>query len=179
MHVRRKTVIQVANEKVPFTTAAKWAGLGSDTRERGMKSGSPCLSCGGQGALRVYPDHGYCFSERKWYTTVSLLAEFWQTDREHAAIRALAEIGYRLPDYTDLWALASRDPEPAREALATALRTWCEANCPDWRVRQYDPAVARRLSQCLGLLPLVRTEGDCRLWLDRCKAAMGKVLFPL
>jgi len=177
MHVRRKTAVQVANEKVPFTTAAQWAGLGSDTRERGMKV--TCLSCGGQGALRVYPDHGYCFGERKWYTPVSLLAEYWQMDREHAAEKALEEIGYRLPDYTDLWALASREPEPAREALATALRTWCEANCPDWRTRQYDPAAARRLSQCLGLLTLVRTEDDCRLWLDKCKAAMGKVLLLL
>jgi hypothetical protein len=177
MHVRRKTAVQVANEKVPFPVAAGWAGLGSDSRERGMKV--TCLSCGGQGALRVYPTHGYCFGERKGYSSVSLLAEFWQTDREHAAIRALAKIGYKLPDYTDLWVLASRDPEPAREALAVALQTWCEANCPDWRTRQYDPAVARKFSLCKGLLPLVRTEEDCCLWLERCKGAMGRVLFPL
>lgn len=174
MHVRRKSVIQVANENVPFTTAAEWAGLGPDSRDRGMKV--TCLSCGGQGALRVYPDHGYCFGERKGFSPVSLLAEFWQTDREHAAVRALELSGYKLPDYTDRWDLAQRPPEPARESLAVALATWCEARCPDWAARQYEPFVALRRSQWLGLLPLVQTEEDCVLWLETGKAAMEKVL---
>jgi hypothetical protein len=172
--MRLKSVIAVANEKVPFTTAAGWAGLGSDSRDRGMKV--TCLSCGGQGALRVFPDHAYCFGERKYYTPVSLLAEFWEMDFEHAAVKALEKIGYRLPDYTDQWALAARDPEPARAELAAALQLWCEANCPDWAARQYGDAEARKLAQCLGLLPRVRTEEDCRKWLAKCKEAMGRVL---
>lgn len=170
----KRSLASIANERVPFLKAAEWAGLGGHERERGLKV--TCPSCGGQGALRVYPGHAYCFSERRGYTTVTLLAEVWEMDRESAAIRALNMIGYVPPGYAMLFEQAAREPEPAREHLATALRTWCEASVPDWRTRQYDPEVAAVLARCLSLLPLVRTEDQCARWLAGCKRAMARVL---
>jgi hypothetical protein len=175
MLIRVRPLAAIANEQVPFTTAAKWAGLGSDTRDRGLKTA--CPSCGEAGAMRVYPGHGYCFAERRGFSSVSLLAEVWEMSREAAAVAALEKIGYRPPGYEDLWEGVQREPEVAREALATALRTWCAANCPDWTRVQYDGDVARVLPACLARLPLVRTEADCTLWLEKCKQVMGRV-FP-
>lgn len=174
MLLRRKSLVTIANERVPFLTAAAWAGLGSGGRDRGMKVS--CPSCGEQSAMRVYPGHGWCFSERRYFTPVSLLAEVWDMDREDAAVRALDKIGYVPASYAHLWEDAARPPEPAREELARALQTWCAANCPDWTARQFEPAVSRLLSRCLGLLPAVHTAEDCTLWLDGCKAAMRRVL---
>jgi hypothetical protein len=174
MPPRKRSVIVIANEQVSFTQAMAWAGTSVGERQRGMKA--TCPSCGGDGYLRVWPDHGWCFGCRIWFTSVRLLAAAWRMDREHAAIRALDKIGYVPPSLASLWADARRPPEPVREELAQALLLWCEANCPDWTARQYDPAVARRHAACLGLLPKVATAEDCALWLVRCKEAMGDVL---
>jgi hypothetical protein len=172
---RPRSLVSVANEQVSFTRAASWAGLSSGgERDRGLKV--TCPSCGGQGALRVYPGHGYCFGERRRWTAVSLLAEKWELDEEHAAVRALDMIGYVPPDFEHMWDIAQRQPEVARENLARALRIWCEVYCADWVVRQYAPAVADRLSRCLGLLPGVLTEDQCNRWLVVCKEAMRRVL---
>jgi hypothetical protein len=169
------SVVAVANEQVSFTRAASWAGLSSGgERDRGLKV--TCPSCGGAGALRVYPGHGYCFGERLRYTAVSLLAEVWELDDEHAAKKALDKIGYIPPDYEHARDIAMRQPEPSRENLAAALRIWCEANYPDWPARQYAPAVAARFSRCLGALPSVRTEEHCDRWLVVCKEAMRRAL---
>jgi hypothetical protein len=172
---RKRSLYAVANERVSFDTAMAWAGAGSTgARERGMKV--TCPSCGEQGALRVYPDHGWCFGEQQYFSPVGLLAEVWDMDREEAAIKALDRIGYVPASYAHLWDEAQRECEPALDDLSAALRTWCEASCPDWRARQYDDAVARALSRCLGLLPAVRTEADCRKWLTVSKTVMGRVL---
>lgn len=170
----KRSLVSIANERVPFLTAAQWAGLGGHERERGLKVTCPC--CGGRGSLRVYPGHAYCFGERKFFTVVTLLAEVWEMDRESAAIKALKMIGYAPPGYAELFEYADRDREPAREHLATALRTWCEANCPGWRDRQYAPETAAALARCLTLLPLVRTEDQCSRWLAGCKQVMARVL---
>jgi hypothetical protein len=169
-----KPVVRFANQQVPFLTAAWWAGLDAGERARGMKV--TCPSCGERGALRVYADHGWCFSEQQYFSPVSLLAEVWEMDEEDAAVRALDKAGYASTG-TELWVSVLQGAEPARDELATALRTWCAANCPDWTARQYDKAVAGRLAQCLGLLPRVQTERDCRRWLAVCKEVMGRALF--
>lgn len=174
MPQRPESVVSIANRKVSFEKALRWADIRTGVRDRGMKT--VCPLCRESGALRVYPDHGYCFSERKYLSTVGLLAELWKLDYTHAAVKALDLIGYVPADYAHLWEDAQRDPEPAREELAAALRIWCEARCTDWGTRQYEPAVAGKLARCLGLLPKVHTEDQCLRWLEVCKVAMSRVL---
>lgn len=183
MALVKQSLVQVANSHVAFPTAARWAGIQffGEGRERGVKVRCPFGDVehpdgGRDPALRIYPDHGWCFACQKYYTPVSLLAEVWQVSREDAAVEALRRVGYVPANYAHLWENANRDPEPDRQSLGRALTTWCAANSGGWTKAQYDPAVAQRLSQCLGLLPLVRTEKDCRTWLAACKRAMGPFL---
>ena len=119
---------------------------------------------------------GNCFSERRYFSPVGLLAEVWDMEPEDAARQALDKIGYVPVSYARLWESAQREPEPAVADLADALRLWCASACPDWQARQYDEAVAGLLARCLGWLREVRTEDDCLLWLTKCKEAMGRVL---
>ena len=175
MVARKKTLYAIANERITFDTAMAWAGEGTaGTRERGMKT--TCPACGEQGALRVYPDHGYCFAEQAYLSPVSLLAGKWEMDNDSAAIKVLDRLGYVPAGYAHLWERAGRAPEPARGDLETALSLWCESNCPDWARRQYEPEAARARARCLGLLAKVRTEEDCRKWLAVSKTVMGRVL---
>lgn len=171
---RKKSLLAIANERVSFTRACELAGIKVGMRDRGMKT--TCPGCGQASALRVFTDHGYCFAEQKRYSAVQLLAEHWNMDFEHAAIRALNAVGYVPLSWAHRWEEAQADPPPALDALATALRTWCEANSPDWRHQKYDPQVSNRLAQCIGALRKVRTEEDCSKWLETCKVVMGRVL---
>jgi hypothetical protein len=170
-----KSLYAIANERISFDRAMAWAGAASaGTRERGVKV--TCPSCGEAGALRVYPDHGWCFAEQEYFSPVGLLARAWNMDEEPAAIRALGKIGYVPVGYAHLWEDARREPEPALDDLATALRLYCGRACPDWASRQYDEAVSGAMARCLGLLHAVRTEEDCRKWLAVSKTVMGRVL---
>jgi hypothetical protein len=171
---RRPTLTEIANDRISFHQALAWAGIHTGMRERGMKV--DCPVCGGDNSLRVWPDHGWCFSCRKYLSAVTLLAQKWDMRNPDAAFLALDKIGYVPPGYEELWEEARRGPEPARETLGEALRIWCEANCPGWSARQFEPALAVPLSRCLGLLPSVRTEEECDEWLRRCKRVMGKAL---
>jgi len=170
------SVIAQANLRVPFDTAMGWAAAAVGERVRGVKAGCPL--CGSQGGLRVYPDHGYCFSENRRISVVTLLSEVWEMEREDAARRALDKIGYVPVSLAHQWEHAQRDPEVARNDLAQALAIWCESAIPDWKTRQYQPAVSQLLARCLGLLPRVQTAADCEQWLSRCKAAMLRVCSP-
>ena len=173
----KKTLARIANEQVPLLTALKWCEVAASLRERRMTT--DCPVCGQADVLRVYGDRGYCFSERRQYRPVDLLAVHWKTDAEHAAARALNEIGYVPVGYAYLWEQAAKLPEPNRDMLAESLRVWCSANCSNWAVVQYDPAVAGLLARCLALLAKVHTDEECSLWREKCKEAMGKVLPPL
>lgn len=172
---RKRTLYAIANERISFDKAMQWAGeAGTVARERGVKVA--CPSCGEAAAMRVYPDHGWCFAEQRYFSPVRLLAEVWEMDEETAAKAALDKIGYAPPEYPDLWEIAARPPEPALDDLATALRLYCARTCPDWAARQYEDAVSGLMARCLGALRAVRTEEDCRKWLAVAKTAMGRVL---
>ena len=163
----------LANREVPFTTALAWTGLADGTRERGLKV--RCPACGDPAALRVYPDHGWCFAERKRFSAVTLLAAYWEMDPATAAGQALEKVGYQPPTLERLLQEAGQPPEPDRDDLAEALRIFCRRH-PRWAAAQYDPAVSGLLAGCLGLLPAVRTEEQCARWLETCKAAMARML---
>jgi hypothetical protein len=172
---RRRSLAALAAEQVPFPVAARWAGLDGGDRDRGVKVS--CPSCGGRSDARLYPTGLWCFSEAKRFGTVSLLALVWKMDRETAAAAALERYGYAPPDAAALLREARRDPGPAREDLADALRIWCAASCPDWTAAQYDHAVSRKLAECNAALPLVTTAEECGEWLERCKVVMSRA-FP-
>lgn len=171
---RKRTLYAIANERISFDTAMQWAGRGTVTRERGVKVA--CPSCDEADAMRVWPSHGFCFAEQRYFSPVRLLAEVWEMDDETAAKVALDRIGYAPPEYPELWESAQRPPDPALDDLATALRLYCARMCPDWVTRQYEDAVSSRMARCLGALRAVRTEEDCRKWLAVSKTVMGRVL---
>lgn len=166
-----KKLTQVANEQVPFGTACRWAGLPAPS-DRGSKA--DCRRCGSPAALRLYPDHGWCFSCCTRFSVVVLLAADWDMDYDETAMAALDRIGWVPLDYAARWDHAQAEPEPDREQLGEALRIWCRASLPGWEHLQYEEQGSRMLARCLGLLPRVRTAEDCARWLERCKAAMQR-----
>lgn len=165
-----------ADRRIPFNTALSWAGKAAGTRARGVKG--TCPLCGSNGGLRVYPDHGYCFSERRRISVTDLLAEAWDMEREDAALRALAAYGHVPVTLAHLWEHAQREPDVGRAQLAEALAIWCAASIPDWQARQYEPAVSAKRAACLALLPRVASAEDCGRWLAACKEAMRRVCAP-
>jgi hypothetical protein len=173
---RPPSPVAEANLRIPFDTAMSWAAKAAGTRARGVKAGCPL--CGSDGGLRVYPDHGYCFSERRRISVVTLLAEAWDMEREDAALKALADYGYVPVSLAHRWEHAQREPEVARAELAEALEIWCGASIPGWQVRQYEPAVSVKRAACRALLPRVRTEQECERWLSVCKEVMRRVCAP-
>jgi hypothetical protein len=183
----RPSLVAVANRHVPFPTACRWAGIEfyGEAQERGTKVYCPFGEFehpdgGREPALRIYPDHGWCFAENRYFSPVSLLADVWRVSRDDAAAQALDKAGYVPADYAHLWEHAQRVPPPDRDALAQALTAFCEGVFPDWRRAQYDdPRVRTQLARCLGLLPLVETEEHCKVWLDACKRAMLQVMPPV
>lgn len=181
--MRSKSLVVLANEKVPFPLAARWAGVEvhGEPGERGVKTWCPFglvehPDGGDEPAMRVYGDHGWCFAESRYFTVTGLLAEVWQLERADAAAEALRRVGWVPATYAHLFAQASREPPPDREALAGALVAWCESQSSLWPQEQYLPAVSRQLSRCLDLLPLVGTSQDCDVWLSAAKKAMRVVL---
>lgn len=179
---KKESLASIADARVPFSLAASWAGIygGIEPGERGSVTWCPAgvlhADQGKERAFRVYPDHGYCFAEKRYFGVVALLALAWEMPREDAAREALKKYGYVPADYAHLWENVLQEPEPDREALAAALREFCRGRCPDWASRQYDPAVSGRLAACLALLPSVKTAGDCELWRDACWKAMTPFL---
>jgi hypothetical protein len=182
--VSRDSPVALANRRIPFATACRWAGVDvpGGVPEHGIKIHCPFEEYahddgGTSPAFRIYPDHGWCFAESEHFTPVKLCALVWGCTPEEAARQMLVQAGVADPDYRAQWQRLSNWSQPADvDGLAAALRVWCSRTCPRWPVRQYDSAVAAKLAQCLGLLSRVRTEADCRMWLAGCKKAMAQVL---
>lgn len=176
--------VALANRRIAFATAARWAGLEvpPDVPEHGIKMHCPfedwAHSDGGRDpAFRVYPDHAWCFACGEKFSPVKLCALVWDCTQDEAARQMLERAGIADPDYRVRWQrLVDYSQPPDVDGLAFALRTWCARTYPGWRVRQLDEPVARRFAQCLGLLDRVHDGADCRVWLDGCKQVMAKVL---
>ena len=176
--------VALANRRIPFATAARWAGveLPGEVTEHGLKVHCPFEEFahddgGAEPAFRVYPDHAWCFACGEHFTGVKLCALAWDCTPEEAARQMLEQAGVADPDYREQWQRLTDWSQPADvDGLAAALRVWCSRTDPRWSVSQYDGDVAGKLAQCLGLLARVRTEADCRVWLAGCKQAMKQVL---
>ena len=174
------SLVPIANAQVRFGLAAAWCGM--SVSGRGFRD--ECPTCGSDG-YKGYPDHGWCFSCRTYFTPVRLLAAVpapvWsgqaidgELEHEDVARLALARIGYVTLDWAGAWD-APRKPDLDIPALGEALRTWCAAQ-PGWGPRLLDERPARALSLCLGLLDRVKTEQGCETWLARSKQVMTRVL---
>jgi hypothetical protein len=175
--VKKQSLASLADEVVPFPLAASWAGVDSAGRSKCYCPFPQEHDDGGdEPALRVYRDHGYCFAEQRYFTVTTLLAAFWEADPEDAAAEALRRAGHKPAGYAHLWEQVSREPVPDRDALARALSVWCGSQCPGWQQRQLDDDASGRYARCLGLLHLVRTPEECRIWLAACKKAMAPYL---
>lgn len=176
--------VSLANAKIPFPVACGWAGIDvpGDVTENGLKVYCPFGEWahedgGAAPALRVYPDHAYCFAEAEWFTPVKLCALSWDCTPDEAAREMLSRAGIADPDYRQQWQrLVDYSQLPDLDGLAGSLRVFCARTDPAWKARQYDGPVADKLADCLKLLALVRTEQDCRTWLAGCKKAMEQVL---
>lgn len=167
----------IADRTVPFPVAARWAGIDAGGRAKThCPFGFEHDDGGREQAFRVYDDHGYCFAEQKYFTVSILLSVVWEVSREDAAVRALRDWGWRPAGYAHLWADATREPEPDRDALREALLVWCSGQCEDWEQRQFRQAASDKLSRCLGLLRAVHSAADCEKWLAACKRAMAPYL---
>lgn len=182
----RLSVVSVANEKVPITTACRLCGvptpdlsLGRSTKLR-CPFGEVYHSDGGvEAAMRVYPDtnHAYCFRCQAAYRPVQMYALANGLSYRDAAVDLLDHIGYKPATLADLWANAvRREIPPDTTLLAEALKTYCRRVCPDWDDRQYTGDTAAALTRCLSLLERVSSDQEAHDWLNGCKAFMDRVL---
>jgi hypothetical protein len=172
-----ESLLSLANRIIPFPVAARWAGVDAGGRAKAYcPFGFEHDDGGREQALRVYSDHGYCFSEQRYFSVTSLLAAAWDVSHEDAAAEALRRYGWKPVSLAHLWEGVTAAQEPDRNSLRAALVVWCASQCPDWALRQYEAGPAGKLAQCLGLLFLVTSEADCETWLAAAKRAMGQYL---
>ena len=171
---RAVKLIRRADDGVPLREVLKLTGIGWTDGPR-----ADCPVCGEIRALIVHDEDNWawCHSCGRGYGPVSLYAAYQHGDDipRGARLTAARELAGRY-GITPGPGKDRPPPEPDRHVLSAALIAWCERTFPDWRRQQYDPVVAGKLARCLGLLPLVHTEQDCRDWLTAARTAMGRVL---
>jgi hypothetical protein len=176
-------IVELANREARMRAACRITGVKAPSgRDSGSRAYCPWGEFshpdgGRDPAMRVWPDHAFCFACWEYFTPVRLVARVLEVSDEAAALRLLEEVGYKPASYADHWQRASAPPEPDRAALAQALRNACEATAgPSWRQAQSDPRVGWFLSQCLAYLVQVTTDEDARTWLALAAEVMAKVL---
>jgi hypothetical protein len=183
--LRKTNVVTVANEKVSIVTVCQMLGMAvPDDIAHSGKVHCPFgelyhSDAGVDPAMRLYleSNHAYCFNCAAYFSPVQLAAKALDCDRRTAAIRLLDRIGYKPLDLATAWRDAVQHvPEPDKTMLADALKTYCARIDPHWSSRQFDPWVAHRLTRCLSLLDLVRSDDDVTLWLMGCKEVMRRML---
>jgi hypothetical protein len=170
--------------RLPFALACRWAGVEvpGDPAEGGYKTYCPFGELahddgGREPSFRVYADHAWCFACGEYFSPVKLCSAIWGLPAEDASRQMLELAGVSDPDYKEQWKrLLDISQAPDLDSLAAALRMWCARFIPDWSSRQYDSDVSGRLAACVSLLGKVRTEADCRSWLDGCKQVMAQVI---
>lgn len=185
--MNRPSVITVANERVSIVTVCQMIGLDiSDDVIDGRSRKLPCpfgeiyhSDHGRDPAMRIYADSNsaYCFSCQAYWTPVTLAARAMDVSNKMAATRLLDRIGYKPVDLAQAWKQVTHfEPEVDKAALAEALKTYCRRIEPQWARRQFESDIARHLTRCLSILPLVKSQTDVEVWLTRCKEVMQQVI---
>lgn len=182
------STIDIANEITSIYDACELVGV-EDLYDRGsstMKTYCPFgdvshLDGGDSKSFRVYSETNtaYCFACSKSYSPVSLIATARDISLIDAAEALLIHANY-VPEDVDSQIQALLD-EGERifvntDDLAEALKLHCAVIDGAWAERQFEPAVARKLSMCLALLDKVHTREDSKKWLDITKTAMTSIL---
>lgn len=172
----------LANQRIPIAQALRWASVtASEGDSRKLDCPFALVSHpdgGAERALRIYDDNmAWCFACGRGWTPVRLMSEYWDCTSAEAAEKMLKLAGITPPSWRERWEELHQPAEPDRASLAEALKSWCRRIAgPDWDRLQFLPEVAVPLSDCLGLLPLVRTDREAREYLDGCKLIMGGIL---
>lgn len=178
-------VIQTANDRLTITVACNMIGMDVDAGvATSMKLYCPFGEIyhqdGGMSkSFRVYPEtnSAWCFAGCGYFNPVRLVA--WDRDLTdlQAAEAILIETNYVPENYESKWEDLVQEREFVdTPSLSQALVTACHRMSPDWDTLQFDSFVAKRLNQCLGLLPKVRTAYDADLWLGASREVMSRAL---
>lgn len=181
----KPSVVAVANETVPITTACRLIGMSVPDDigyGRAMKLRCPFGEIwhsdqGAEASMRVYVDSNslYCFSRCGYFSPVSLVAAAWDLTLRAAAVELLEHIGHKPVSLAEAWAQANRrDDTPDHTLLSEALKTYCRRVAPTWDDDQFHPHIAATLTRCLALLDRVTTAEDAHTWLAGCKQAMTR-----
>lgn len=182
MPLVKPSLVALANTHVRIEQAVAWAGGGEIPT---VETGSLKVHCpfgpvyhadgGAEPALRVYPgpNNAWCFACSEFYTPVRICALAWGMPYDQVAVELLRRAGHKPVTYAQHWqSVLAPQADLGREDLAEALRCWLAERFPDWADLQFQPAVARYLARCLGLLESVSTPADCGKWLEGCKQVM-------
>ncbi len=178
------SLISTANEKISIYLVCSLIGIDVAGREgSSIKTYCPFgdffHSDGGkEPAFRVYSEtnSAYCFSCKKYFSPVTLYAEYKDLSTKQSAEDLLERIGYKPPSFEELWSnVQPKDPQPDTAMLNKALRTYCQRISKDWSKKQFDPTVAEVLDKCLALLDVVLTTSDAEYWLSTSKEIMRRV----
>jgi hypothetical protein len=173
-------LIHLANEKIPIAQACQWAGMDVSEGEGQRKLRCPFgdyahSDSGAAASLRVYEDtnHVFCFACARWWSPVSLMAEFWDVTRAEAADRMCQMAGITPPDWRERWDELQHPVPPDTASLGEALKIWCaRIYGPGWETGQFEPELANPLAACLGVLSFVTTGEEGDIWLDSSKLVM-------
>lgn len=188
MKLKRKSLVDLANEQVSILDVCRWVGMDIGTQFFGGRSTGK-LYCplgninhddgGVTRSFRIYPDTGsaWCFRCMIYFTPVSLAAIMWGRKQKEVAGELLDRIGYKTETVAERWAKArnAEDP-PDVHMLAQALQLYCEGLVYNWKDLQFEPDVSRKLSRCFDLLDRVSTSEDADVWLSKSKIVMAGIL---
>ncbi len=185
--VRQRSWIEEANNLIHIADLLTHIGIAVPGEVR--SGGSKKVHCpfgfyhsdgGLSKAMRVYgqSNTAYCFSCSKRYSPVSLASAKWDCSWNSAALRLLEDAGFKPKTLKERWAEATTPVEKKVDliALADALKTYCSTVDENWTQHQYSDEVATKLSKCLELLSMVKTDEQATKWLLVCKSAMKAVL---
>lgn len=169
--------IQIANDLTSIFTAMRMCDMEVPEFDYGtVKVYCPFDE---EKAFRVYgaTNSAYCFACLRRYTPVTLIAEHRGVSDQEAADLLLEHSGWSPPTPEARWdSIMTEEFDLDRASEGEALKMFCGRVDPQWPTRQFEPAVAARLSQCLALLDKILSADDLALWRERTRIIMKNTL---
>lgn len=182
MKLAIRSDIGLANRLVTMSTVLALIGMRDvDYAASGAKVNCPFMDVfhpGSDRSFRVYDNqHAYCYACSERYDPVKIYSLANDISSDEAAEKLLDAVGYHEPDADERFEKAQAERyDIDRQALSTALITYCTRIDPEFETSQFDERTASALRQCLDLLPNVYTSAEAKEWLRVTKIAMARVL---